>query len=81
MSMKKKAARLSAGDLNASLSAASKSAKARIAKLDAENLDAVAGGFPTDTGGIGGVGGGGTTAGMIDPDPIDIGTSLKNILG
>jgi|GEM_PF-3787746 len=80
MSTTKKAARLSASDLSAGLAAASASAKARIAKLDAETLDAVAGGVDIGTD-YGGIGGGGSTAGMIDPDPIDIGKSLKDILG
>ncbi|MBB3034104.1 hypothetical protein [Alteriqipengyuania lutimaris] len=69
MSSMKKAARLGATDLQASLTAASTGARARIAKLDAEALDTVAGGIdivslvkgdPT--------GGDGTTWGMF-PEP------------
>lgn len=82
MSMKKKAARLSANDLDASIAAATAGAKARIAKLDAETLDRVAGGIDIggdtggdggDDGGLGGSGDPGTTAGAIMPNPFEIG--------
>jgi hypothetical protein len=77
MNSTKKAARIGGKDLAAGIASASASAKARIAKLDSQDIDGVAGGIDLggDTGGLGG--GDGSTAGMIDPDPI--GGSFKTI--
>ena len=71
MTKMKKAARIGGTDLVAGIAAATESAKGRIAKLDASDLEGVAGGI--DLGDLGGDPGGdpGQTAGMIDPDPIE----------
>ena len=77
MKTTKKAARIGGDQLLGAIADASTSAKARIAKLDAADLDNVAGGidFGGSSGGTGGLGNIDdiTTAGMVDSGTVDTG--------
>ncbi len=80
MKTTKKAARIGGDQLLGAIADASTSAKARIAKLDAADLDNVAGGidFGGSSGGTDSTGGLGniddiTTAGMVDSGTVDTG--------